>query len=70
MSAARESFTTFVGDARCTQFHHQVWKKVENSIVPLILLPMNTTKMDVFHYVNEEVKMLVEEGFILIASFH
>ena len=52
MSAARESFTAFVGDAGCTQLHRQVWRKVDNSIVPLILLPMNTTKVDVFHFVN------------------
>jgi hypothetical protein len=51
MSAARESFTAFVGDVGCTQPHCQVRKKVDNSIVPLILLPMNTTKVDVFHFV-------------------
>jgi hypothetical protein len=48
MSAARESFTAFVGDAGCTQPHRQVRRKVDNSVVPLILLPMNTTKVDVF----------------------
>jgi hypothetical protein len=54
MSAARESFTAFVGDAGCTQPHCQVRRKMDNSVVPLILLPMNTTKVDVFHFVNEE----------------
>ena len=33
---------------------------VDNVVVPLILLPMNTTKNDVFYYVNEEVKKLVD----------
>jgi hypothetical protein len=70
MSAARESFTAFVGDAGCTQPHRQVWKKVDNSIVPLILLPMNTTKVDVFHFVNEEVKTLVGGESMSLASFH
>jgi hypothetical protein len=28
--------------------------------VPLILLPMNTMKVDVFHLVNEEVKKMVD----------
>jgi hypothetical protein len=46
MSAAMESFTAFVGDAGCTQPHRQVRRKVDNSVVPLILLPMNTTKVE------------------------
>jgi hypothetical protein len=70
MSAARESFTTFVGDAGCTQSHRQVRRKVDNSVVPLILLSMNTTKVDVFHFVNEEVKTLVGGESMSLASFH
>jgi hypothetical protein len=70
MSAARESFTAFVGDAGYTQPHRQVRKKVDNSVVSLILLPMNTTKEDVFHFVNEEVKTLVGGGSMSLASFH
>jgi hypothetical protein len=70
MSAARESFTTFVGDAGCTQPHLQVRKKVDNSIVPLILLSMNTMKVDMFHFVNDEVKTLVGGESMSIASFH
>jgi hypothetical protein len=71
MLAARESFTTFVGDAGCTQSHRQVRRKVDNSVVPLILLPINTTKVDVFNFVNEEVKTLVEgESMLSLASFH
>ena len=31
MSAARENFTAFVGDVGCTQSHHQVRKKLDNS---------------------------------------
>ena len=59
MSATRESFTAFVGDVGCTQPHCQIQKKLDNSLVPLILLSMNTRKVDMFHFVNEEVKMLV-----------
>jgi hypothetical protein len=70
MSAARESFTAFVGDAGCTQPHRQVRKKVDNSVVPLILLPMNTTKVDVFHFINEEVKTLVGEESMSLVPFH
>jgi hypothetical protein len=70
MLAARESFTTFVGDVGCTQSHCQVRKKVDNSVMPLIFLPMNTTKADVFHFVNEGMKMLVGEESMSLASFH
>jgi hypothetical protein len=59
MSTAQESFQEFIGEAGCTQPHQQVQRKVDNSVVPLILLPMNTTKVDVFHFVNEEVKKMV-----------
>jgi hypothetical protein len=38
--------------------------------VPLILLPMNTTKVDVFHFINEEVKTLVGGESMSLASFH
>jgi hypothetical protein len=70
MSAARKSSTVFVGDAGCTQSHRQVWRKVDNSVVPLILLPMNTTKVDVSHFVNEEMKTLVGGESMSLASFH
>ena len=70
MSAARESFTAFVRDAGCTQSHRQVRKKLDNTIVLLILLPMNTIKVDVFHFVNEEVKTLVDGESMSLASFH
>ena len=70
MSAARESFTAFVGDAGCTQPHRQVRKKLDNTVVPLILLPMNTTKVDVFHFVNEEVKTLMDGESMSLALFH
>jgi hypothetical protein len=70
MSAAKESFTAFVADTGCTQPHRQVRKKVDNFVVPLILLPMNTTKVDVFHFVNEEVKTLVGGESMSLVSFH
>jgi hypothetical protein len=70
MSAARESFTKFVVDAGYTQPHRQVRKKVDNSVVLLILLPINTTKVDVFHFINEEVKTLVGGESMSLASFH
>ena len=35
--------------------------KLDNVVLPLILLPMNTTKNDVFCYVNKEVKKIVDD---------
>jgi hypothetical protein len=70
MMAARESFQEFVGEAGCTQPHRQIRRKVDNLVVPLILLPMNTTKVDVFHLVNEEVKKMVDSEPLSLASFH
>jgi hypothetical protein len=70
MSTARESFSDFIRDAGCTHPHRQVRKKVDNSVVPLVLLPMNTTKVDVFYLVNEEVKKIVEGESMSLASFH
>ena len=70
MSIAKESFIAFVGDAGCTQSHHQVQKKLDNSVVPLILLPMNTMRMDVFHFINEKLKTLVGRESMSLALFY
>jgi hypothetical protein len=70
MMATRESFQEFIGEAGCTQPHRQIRRKVDNLVVPLILLPMNTTKVDVFHLVNEEVKKMVDGEPLSLASFH
>jgi hypothetical protein len=70
MMAARESFQEFVGEAGCTQPHRQIRRKVDNLIVLLILLPMNTTKVDVFYLVNEEVKKMVDGEPLSLASFY
>jgi hypothetical protein len=70
MSAVRENFQVFIGKAGCIQPHRQVQRKVDNSVVPLILLPMNTTKVDLFHFVNEEVRKMVYREPLSIALFH
>ena len=70
ISVTTESFIAFIGDVGCTQPHCQVWKKLNNSIVPLILLSMNIRNVDVFHFVNEEVKTLVGGESMSLASFH
>ena len=53
MSAADASFKVFVDEAGCPQPHRSIRRKSDNEVVPLILLPMNTMKFDIFNYVNE-----------------
>ena len=70
MMAARESFQVFVDEAHYTQPHRQIRRKVDNLVVPLILLSMNTAKADVFLLVNEEVKKMVDSEPLSLSSFH
>ena len=67
--AVWKSLDVFVKEAGCQQPHRSIRRKLDNAILPLILLPMNTTKLDVFRYVNEEVKKLVDGSELSISSF-
>jgi hypothetical protein len=69
VSAARECLSAFVNEAGCTQPHRQVRRKSDNAVLPLQLLPMNMTKVDVFNYVNEEVKRIHDGEQLSISSF-
>lgn len=69
MSAADASFKIFVDEAGCPQPHRSLRRKSDNEVVPLILLPMNTVKFDVFNYVNEEVKRMCDGETISMSSF-
>jgi hypothetical protein len=70
MMAAHESFKEFVGEAGYTQPHRQIRRKVDILVMALILLSMNTRKVDVFYLVNEEVKKMVDGEPLSLASFH
>ena len=69
MSAADASFKVFVDEAGCPQPHRSIRRKSDNEVVPLILLPMNTMKFDIFNYVNEEVKRMCNGETISMSSF-
>ena len=69
MSAAKQSLEVFVGEVGCQQPHRSMRRKLDNVVLPLILLPMNTTKKDVFYYVNEKVKKLVDGIELSVSSF-
>lgn len=69
MSAAEACFKCFVDEAGCFQPHRSIRRKSDNEVLPLILLPMNTVKSDVFNYVNEEVKRICNGETISMSSF-
>jgi hypothetical protein len=69
VSAAIACFDSFVKEAGDPQPNRPFRRKVDNAIVPLILLPMQTQKMDVFHCINEEVKKIADGSTISISSF-
>jgi hypothetical protein len=62
-------FAPFVQEAECTQPHRQILQKKENKVVLLVLLPMNTMKIDVFNYMNEEMKKICDREMISLSSF-
>ena len=69
ISATKESLEVFVSKASCQQVHQSMCKKLDNVVLSLVLLPMNTTKNDVFCYVNEEVKKLIDDIELSVSSF-
>jgi len=69
MYAAEACFKSFIDEAGCPQPHRSIRRKIDNEVVPLILLPMNTVKFDVFNYVNEEVKRICNGETISMSSF-
>ena len=69
MVVAKESFEDFVSEADYQQSHLLVHRKLDNAILPLILLPMNIIKNDVFCYMNEEMKKLMDSTELLVSLF-
>jgi hypothetical protein len=53
--AARECFDAFVQKEGCSQPHHSIRWRLDDTLDTLVLLPMNTTKCDVYEYVNSKV---------------
>ena len=52
MQAIESVFQKYVQESGCTQPHKQCQRLNDKTMVPLILLPMNTRREDVFHAVN------------------
>ena len=49
-------FERFVKEAGCIQPHRQCRRKNDNEMVSLVLLPVNTTRKDVFHTMSTNVE--------------
>jgi hypothetical protein len=55
VSVARECFDAFVQEASCPQPHCSIRRRFDDTVHTLVLLPMNTTKTDIYEYVNSKV---------------
>ena len=69
MSATKECLRVFVSEAGEQQPHRLVRRKVDGAVFTLVLLPMSTKKLEVFRYVNEEVKKMVDGIELSLSSF-
>ena len=56
LQAMESVFEKYVTEIGCTQPHRQCRRRSDNQMVPLILLPMNTRRKDVFHIVVADVE--------------
>ena len=58
MQAMESIFQKYVQDSGCTQPHRQCQRRYDQKMVPLILLPMNTRREDVYHTVIADVQKI------------
>ena len=58
MQAMESVFQKYVQDSGCTQPHRQCQRRNDKTMVPLILIPMNTRREDVFHAVVADVQKI------------
>ena len=59
MQEMESVFQKYVQDCGCTQPHRQCQRRNDQKMVPLILLPMNTRREDVFHAVIADVQKIM-----------
>jgi hypothetical protein len=56
--SSQRMFDAFVQKAGCPQPHCSIRRRLDNIVHILVLLPMNTTKIDVYEYVNSKVQRI------------
>ena len=59
MQAMESVFEKYVQKSGCTQPHRQCQRQNNKTMVPLVLLPMNTRREDVFHIVIADVQKIM-----------
>ena len=70
MQATESVFQKYVQESGGTQPHRQCQRQSDKTMVPLVLLPMNTRREDVFHAVIAEVQKITMKGAPGPCSFY
>ena len=70
MQAMESVFQKYVQEFGCTQPHRQCQRRSDKTMVPLVLLPMNTRHEDVFHAVLADVQKITMKGAPGPCSFY
>ena len=70
VQAMESVFEKYVMETGCTQPHRQCRRRSDNQMVPLILLPMNTRREDVYHTVVADVERITKSKAPRPCSFY
>ena len=69
-SAARVVLEQYIASAGCPQPHRDIKRLCDGAFRTLVLLPINTRRIDVFDMVNEKIRMLGPQSKISRAAFY
>ena len=70
ISAARAVLENYFKEAGCIQPHRQVVQRKDRTTLPIVLLPMNTTRQDVYDMVSVEIANLGQNIPISKSAFY
>ena len=70
ISAARAVLQNYFKEAGCTQPQRQVVRRKDRTTLPLVLLPMNTTRQDVYDMVSIVIANLGQNISISKSAFY
>ena len=69
-SAARALLEQYIAGAGCSQPHRDIKRLCDGAFRTLVLLPMNTCRIDVFDMVNEKIRLLGPGNKISRGAFY